>query len=405
MENNIVKALIRKGVKIPNPESVYIAENVNPDRISGENVTIHTGCKIIGEKSLIMRNSQIGYEAPVTIENTLVGENTKLNGGFFKGAVFAGDNSFGSGAHVRDGTILEEKASAAHTVGLKQTILFPFVTLGSLINFCDCFMAGGTSRKDHSEVGSSFIHFNFTPNQDKATPSMMGDVPHGVMLKSKPIFLGGQGGLVGPVRIGYGCITAAGSIIRKNELKNDRLLLGGSFKEVSIPRKFSVYNNVPHIFNNNIYYIAGLISLKSWYHHIRPLFVFDGLNRELVKGMQDNLDNCIEERIFRLTVFCEKLKASKEILLSGTKNQNSNAILIHDKAMGRLNFAVDIFKAQSEKKNINKEGEKFIRIVIKKIDQTKKYINFIQSLNSDEQEKGSQWLFNIGNRMVEKLLI
>ena len=30
-------------------------------------------------------------------------------------------------------------------------------------------MAGGTSRKDHSEVGSSYIHFNFTPDGDKTT--------------------------------------------------------------------------------------------------------------------------------------------------------------------------------------------------------------------------------------------
>ena len=176
---------------------------------------------------MILPNVRIGYEAPVTLENTLVGEGSRLEGGFFQDAVFAGKNVFGSGGHVRKGTILEEEANAAHTVGLKQTLLFPFVTLGSLINACDCLMAGGTSRKNHSEIGSSFIHFNYTPNQDKATPSMMGDVHHGVMLNCRPIVLGGQGGLVGPVRIGYGCMTAAGSIIRKDELKNDRMLIGG----------------------------------------------------------------------------------------------------------------------------------------------------------------------------------
>jgi len=115
----------------------------------------------------------------------------------------------GSGSHVRDGTILEEQASVAHTVALKQTILFPFVTLGSLINFCDCFMSGGTDRKNHSEVGSSYIHFNFTPNQDKATASLIGDVPNGVMLNKNPIFLGGQGGLIGPCRLTFGTIIAA----------------------------------------------------------------------------------------------------------------------------------------------------------------------------------------------------
>lgn len=78
-------------------------------------------------------------------------------------------------------------------MGLKQTILFPFVTLGSLINFCDVFMAGGTSRRDHSEVGSSYIHFNYTPRGDKATPSLVGDVPRGVMLNKEPFFSGDRG--------------------------------------------------------------------------------------------------------------------------------------------------------------------------------------------------------------------
>ena len=99
MKNNNINALIDKGVKIPNPESVYISEDVNPERISGDNVTIFTGCKIVGSKSLIMKNSQIGYESPVTIENTLVGENCQLKGGFFQDCVLAGDNTFGLIVH------------------------------------------------------------------------------------------------------------------------------------------------------------------------------------------------------------------------------------------------------------------------------------------------------------------
>ena len=69
----------------------------------------------------------------------------------------------GLGAQVREACILEEEASGAHCVGIKQTILLPFVTLGSLINFCDCLMAGGTSRQNHSEVGTPDIHFESSP--------------------------------------------------------------------------------------------------------------------------------------------------------------------------------------------------------------------------------------------------
>jgi hypothetical protein len=96
--------------------------------------------------------------------------------------------------------------------------------VGLLINFCDCFMAGGTSRKDHSEVGSSYIHFNFTPDGDKATASLFGDVPRGVMLKQPRIFLGGQGGAVGPLICGYGNVVAAGSILRRSHPNEIQLI-------------------------------------------------------------------------------------------------------------------------------------------------------------------------------------
>src|SRR5690606_11549176 len=121
-------------------------------------------------------------------------------------------------AHFRAGTVLEEEASTAHVVGLKQTILLSFVTLGSLINFCDCLMAGGTSRRDHSEVGSGFIHFNFTPwgrEGDKATPSLVGDVVSGVFLRQPRILHGGCGGMIGPGSVGYGAVVGAGQVIRR----------------------------------------------------------------------------------------------------------------------------------------------------------------------------------------------
>lgn len=193
--NNIKKSLIQKGVTILLPDSVFISDDIDPDRISGNGVIIHPNCRITGKNSLIMAHTVIGKEAPVTLDNCQVGPSCSLNGGYFQNTVFTGQNVFGACAHVRKGTILEEESCAAHSVGLKQTILFPFVTLGSQINFCDCLMSGGTSRKDHSEVGSSFIHFNFTPNQDKATASLIGNVHQGVFLDQPPIFLGGQGGL------------------------------------------------------------------------------------------------------------------------------------------------------------------------------------------------------------------
>ena len=311
-----VAHLMARGAVVPLPATVYIGPEVNLDRISCHNVVFHPGTRITGKNTLILSGTTLGQEAPVTVNNCFIGPDTHLKGGFFTEAVFVGRNTFGSGAHVRGGTILEEEASAAHTVGLKQTILFPFVTLGSLINFCDVLMAGGTSRKNHSEVGSSYIHFNYTPNQDKATASMIGNVHQGVMLDQPPIFLGGQGGLVGPRVLAFGTVVAAGTICRRDELRTDRLVFGGGMKAASLPVPGKIYRDVQAVFEKNCCYISALCALLAWYEQVRPLFVTDDLSQALLQGGQLILKKCINERIRRFSVFCDNLKVSLDLLLS-----------------------------------------------------------------------------------------
>ena len=386
----IKKKLLAKGVVMPNPESVYVADDVNINRISGNKVTVFPGCRITGPRTLILSGTRIGYEAPVTLENCLVGKNVRLNGGFFQEAVFLGDNVFGSNAHVRTGTILEEQASAAHTVGLKQTLLFPFVTLGSLINFCDCFMAGGTSRKNHSEVGSSFVHFNYTPNQDKATPSMMGNVHQGVMLDQPPIFLGGQGGVVGPVRMGFGCLTGAGSIVRKDEERPNRIILAGNTRSVSLPRRTRVHPGAAWIFNHNIRYLGGLAALHAWYVHVRPIFAHDPMSKELVSGLQKTLGQSIEERIRQLEKFCDTLKASQA----------------HDRILATMETVSTHMDQVLDSPELSASGEKLILWLSKWITHHDiDYITAIQSLPREIKTQGSHWLLNIETTLLDLLTV
>ncbi|MBW1846299.1 MAG: protein GlmU, partial [Deltaproteobacteria bacterium] len=109
----------------------------------------------------------------------------------------------------------------------------------------------------------------------KATASLIGDVSRGVMLRQKPIFLGGQGGLVGPCRLEYGTIIAAGTICRKDELRPDRLIFGGARKEGNISYKPGFLSGETRIIKNNIEYIANLFALMKWYKNIRSQFISD----------------------------------------------------------------------------------------------------------------------------------
>ncbi|MBW1970530.1 MAG: hypothetical protein JRI82_13735 [Deltaproteobacteria bacterium] len=398
-----IEKLLEKGVQIPNPQSIEIGPEVDIDRISGDRVTIYSGCKIFGRSILILQGSKLGYEEPVTLKNCQLGPQVELKGGFFRDAVFLKNVSVGSGSNVREGTILEEESRVAHSVGLKQTILLPFVTLGSLINFCDCLMAGGTSRKDHSEVGSSFIHFNFTPNQDKATPSLIGDVPRGVMLNQRPIFLGGQGGLVGPCRLEFGTVTAAGSIIRIDELRPGRLIFSGTGRGGSIPFMPGMYQNIKRIVLNNITYIANLIALMQWYAYVRSQFISDDFTEPLFVALKEKLRMAIDERIQQLKALSQKMPDSVIAYQNYTKENASSRILKQkNEFLERSDELEDYFRSQENiavKENLRDAFMEKIRQGVQT--SGKDYISVIKGLKDTEKVHGTLWLQSIVDHIID----
>lgn len=384
---------MQQGVTIPNPGSVTIGDEVELGRIAGKGITLYPGTRIFGERSFVGQGTQIGAEGPTTIENCYIGPDVALKGGYFSGAVFLRKAGCGLGSHVRQGTILEEEASIAHTVGLKQTILFPFVTLGSLINFCDCLMAGGTDRKNHSEVGSSYIHFNFTPNQDKATPSLLGDVPKGVMLNQSPIFLGGQGGLVGPCRIAYGTVLAAGTICRNDQLVEDQLVFGEKAHSGKIPYVAGIYHGLKRILSNNIIYIGNLYALRQWYAQVRGKFVGPEMPLALFEGLQETLGYDIEERIHQVQRLSQNLALTKAV----------------DGLRFELPAQWEKFESTLERflsyEGLREHHDSFMEILEKQIAMHgKNYLQVVQSLNAQNADAGTKWLESIVSRVVTEAI-
>jgi UDP-N-acetylglucosamine/UDP-N-acetylgalactosamine diphosphorylase len=402
-KNSLINSLIKKGVKIPNPSSVEIGEEVNINLISAEDVTIHTGCKIFGKKTLIMQGVKLGSRSPVTIKNCQLGRNVELKGGYFEGSTFLDSANMGDGAEVREGCLLEEEANGAHTVGLKQTILFPFVTLGSIVNFCDIFMAGGTSRTNHSEVGSSYIHFNYTPYQDKATASLIGDVAYGVMLNQPPIFLGGQGGLVGPSQIGYSTVIAAGVIYRGDFLQGHKILMGNEPETEDIDFYPGLYRSVKRRVINCVEYISNIIALKQWYLVVRSKF-YQGNDMEklLYEGAVEKLDIIFSERIKRFKQLALKMEKSLDLYKS-IKGKDPSENLINQK--------IELFEnIQKIEKSFNdclsysgdeKNRDEFVNA----LDNTNKdYISVIKNLNDNIKKAGTSWLLSIVEKTRNTIL-
>ena len=311
----MIQALADRGVEFPSPRTVFIGAEVRPERIA-PGVVIHSGCRIHGASTSVGPGSELGREQPLTIENCQLGYDVSLNGGYVADSTFLDGVSIGSGAHVRAGSLLEERASLAHSVGLKQTILFPFVTLGSLINFCDCLMSGGTSGSNHSEVGSSYVHFNFTPHGDKATASLIGDVARGVMLDQDPIFLGGQGGLVGPSRIEYGTVLPAGCICRRDILVGGHLFAPEPYvNPAGKPYVMGMYRDIQRGVENNLIYLGNIRALQHWYREVRIHMMSRDPYREAChEGAMLRLDTIFRERMHRLDQWVGKLPRSMELL-------------------------------------------------------------------------------------------
>jgi UDP-N-acetylglucosamine/UDP-N-acetylgalactosamine diphosphorylase len=393
-----IRQLLKKGVDIPNPRTLDIGDEVKVDQISSEGVRIYPGCRIYGEKTVISAGCRLGCEAPATIENCRIGAGVELKGGFFSHSVFLEKSSMGMGAHVREGCIVEEEASGAHCVGLKQTILFPFVTLGSLINFCDILMAGGTSRQNHSEVGSSYIHFNFTPDADKTTPSLIGDVPRGVMLNQPPIFLGGQGGIVGPTRLGYGNVVAAGSILRRDYPRDNQLIFApapaGSVRGY-VP---AAYPNIRRIIENNILYLANLKALEAWYQQVRKAF-FDAteFGPFLYAGVMDQLALAQKERLKRLRAMARKagVPASKE------RKPESMRTAFYE----HLTSIENVFNQNDYSDDTQRFRDAFLEDFFRAAGSDRSdYIETIRHLPAEVAAKGVAWLNNLVNDCCGKTL-
>ncbi len=408
MKNKGILAVLKeKGAKIHCAQTIEIGPEVDPDRIEGRGLTIYPGCRIYGADTVILAGAELGAEGPVTIRNCFIGKDVKLKSGTFEGSCFLDQSSIGPGGQVRAGCLIEEGARGAHTVALKQTILFPYVTLGSLINFCDCLMAGGTDEKNHSEVGSSYIHFNYTPNQDKATASLIGDVPRGVMLKEPPVFLGGQGGIVGPVRIAYGVVVAAGTIVRKDLAEEDKMLLGTGTLSRTVPFHQGLYTNIGRIIEMNSLYIANLIALRRWYRDVRGLFFRDGnLERKFFEGALQVIDSAISERVKRLGEVAERIPRSIEIYrrVKGIPKGEDTTIVRKLHFYENWERVKEVFELSKEGQGDQGRRVRFMEIIEQKIgEKGKDYISVIKGLNQEEASLGTEWLQGIVDGVVEQV--
>lgn len=335
---NELQSLLDKGVILPAPDQVLISkdvklENLHPgcvihpfSRISGEKTVIHARAEVgvngaaTVHDSVVGSGSKIAILGPVSLQETTTGPNTILGSGAAESAVLLGkesmanDFSTGYGFRIRKGSLYEEDASSAQHTDTKMTLLAPWVTLGSNINFCDITVTGGTGPNpgEFSEIGSGTIHFNFTIRGDKATASILGNIPEGVFLKSQRVFIGGNNSLLGPLNCDFGVFTAAG--IRAAGRLKKGLNMGRGLPTGHTDYNPQVFSHTNKIIGKQVEYIGQLCALYHWYIKVRSRLAANEEMRSLYQAGVRVIEMNIKERIKQIQRFVEALDHSIHLL-------------------------------------------------------------------------------------------
>ncbi|MBF0286409.1 MAG: hypothetical protein HQM14_01210 [SAR324 cluster bacterium] len=416
-----LQPLQNRNVQIPSLSHVCIGREVPLENI-GTGVVLHPFCKIIGDKTKIYSKAQVGLRGPVTLENSIVGKEsvigsqgpvtlvdtvtgpkTVLGSGVAESAVFLGketdinDFSTGLGFRTRKGSLYEEDSSSAQHTDTKMTILFPWVTLGSNINFCDLMLTGGVGPNlgDFTEVGSGTIHFNFTIRGDKATASLLGNVPEGVFLRKERLFIGGNNSLLGPLQADFGTLTAAG--IRAAGVLKNGLNLGRGLPLGHTDYDPRIFSRSKEVIGQQVHYIGQLAALYHWYREIR--FQLAQSNPELLELYQAGQKMVvlnIMERIAQVGRFVEALESSIHILNQQALPprhaiEEQQALLDHWPRLKEHleNYEQHFWEIPSLLSNALEESA---------AQHSPHYTQIVQNLSEDSARVGKSWLDSIVHR-------
>jgi bifunctional UDP-N-acetylglucosamine pyrophosphorylase/glucosamine-1-phosphate N-acetyltransferase len=301
-----IELLRRQGVEVWGHARVYISPDIQLENLCPGAVL--KNAIISGAETMIGRGAQIGTSGTAVLRNSQIGNDVELGAGLYDSATLLSSSKARGFAECRSGTLLEETAEIGHNVGLKNTFLGLGVVAGSNINLCDVVVTGGSSRQNHTEIGSGTVHFNFDPRRDKFG-SLLGDAT-GLLLTSPPIFVGGNVGLVAPLHIGYGAVIPAGMTVRSN-VPDGKLFNATSQEHETGMKTFepTLYSDMSRKCITTARLIGALHALHKFYELVRVPFS-DNWEMHLYKAAAARLATHAEHRVQELRATIDRLRGS-----------------------------------------------------------------------------------------------
>jgi carbonic anhydrase/acetyltransferase-like protein (isoleucine patch superfamily) len=269
-----VQTLQERGVEIETPESVTLGGDLNVQNIEA-GVKIGPGTVILGSDTLIGAGTEILGAA--RIKNCMIGRRCTLHAGEYLDSVLLDGCSTVGWARVRGHSAWEEGTQAAHNVDTKTTVLGYKTTLGSLINFCNVLMLGGTSPRLEvgAEVGSGTINFNFLPYGPTVGALIKPSTVVGSMespflsCADAPVrydFIGGHTSIIAPVVIGLNCVIAAKARINPGIYGDDVMISGGNPERTSVVEvaRVRVLKDIRPKYRILVHQLATTAAFKRW---------------------------------------------------------------------------------------------------------------------------------------------
>jgi bifunctional UDP-N-acetylglucosamine pyrophosphorylase / glucosamine-1-phosphate N-acetyltransferase len=381
--------LSERGVNVWGPDRVYVGEDVRLERICAGAVLMNA--TITGSSTFIGFGVQIGTSGPARIHDAQIGSHAVLGAGTYENCVLLAGAKARGFAEIRQGTVLEEESEAGHNVGLKNTVFTAGVVAGSLINFCDVLLTGGSSRNDHSEVGSGVVHFNFDPRGDKFG-SLMGDAT-GCLLKSRRIFVGGNSGVVAPVHLAFGAVVAAGSIVRKDVAENQ--LSSGEAAGQSGTYDLDRYFDLRRKFCTTAQLVGNLHALRAWYQKVRLPHSESG-DRPLYISADGEFGRHIRHRVRELGKVIGKLEKS---LSKPCKNAQDRLFCEQHRKLLENSDRISSFLIQEDCADapVSLVGE------YESLRSSRSHMDSVRSLTQKTSQVASEWLREIADRPYREM--
>jgi len=215
---------------------------------------------------------------------------------------------------------------------------------------------------------------------------------------------------VGPARIGYGTVIAAGTICRRDCPEGGRLLTAaqpadqGENSRNFVPGR---YGNIGRKVLNNLTYIANILALKTWYLHVRqPFFRRMTLGEALFEGVMEVLQQAAQERLNRFRNLAEKMESSL-LLLPGVNDRQKREELAAQQCELSANWpeVEGCFTCGQEEAIGTERRNIFLDRIEEKIVKTDSdYLSMIQTLDQQTTGTGTAWLQEIVDILTRQAL-